>query len=213
MGKFDMLLSPVMVGGHLFKNRIVMTPTTPQHFQGDEDYPSENLFAHYLKRAKNGAAMITLSGLFNFSEDNPMPPEVAGHFKFDIFKGESHYLAQLVEGLHGYGTYATIQVAHSFPASHDICAGAAPFGTTMYAEVHVANQEYTEKMMKEATDELVNNCLILKRLGFDGIFLHMSYQQTPLGRSLSPLINQRTDKYGGSFENRIRFVTETCEAI
>ncbi len=67
--------------------------------------------------------------------------------------------------------------------------------------------------IKAATELLVEKRFVLKRAGLDGMHLHMLYQQTLLGRSLSPPINQRADAYGGSFGKHIRLVTETCEAI
>ena len=212
MGKYDQLLSPIMVGNHLFKNRIVMTPTTPHHMQEDESFPAESQFAHYISRAKNGAALITLSGIYPFT-DEEMPEAMKYFFKIDLENGEHHYMSQLVEGIHAYGTFATIQLQHMTPKSWDITANAKTFGHNV-AEGDPANDhEMTPYEIQKATDDMVKKCLILKRMGLDGVFLHMSYQQTLLGRSLSPLINKRTDQYGGSFENRIRLLSETCAAI
>ncbi len=133
MGKYNNLLSPIKAGNHLFKNRIVLTPITPQLLREDEAYPAETLFAHYIERARNGVALVTLSGFFlYYKSDNPMPPEVKSHSQFDIFKGENHYLSQLVEGIQAFGSFATIQVQHSIPKDWDICAGAKPFGEAMY---------------------------------------------------------------------------------
>lgn len=213
MGSFDHLLSPIEVAGHLFKNRIVMTPTSPQFHQEDEYYPTDELIQHYLQRAKNGASLITISGLYEFNEDNPCPHEMRDYFKFDLDRGENHYLSQLLEGLHALGTFATIQVQHDNPRDHDVSKGAVPFGATFMDEVDPAPYEFTERELKEATDEMVKTCLHLKQIGFDGISLHMSYQFTVLGRMLSPLINKRTDKYGGNVENRARLLLETCQAV
>ena len=212
MGNYDHLLSPLMVGNHLFKNRICMTPTTPQWIQSDEPYPAETIIEYYLRRAKNGAALVTLSGLFPFNDtDNPMPPHMKGKFRFFIDRNENHYLSQLCEGMHGFGSFVTIQAQHAIPADWDISAGAQVY--ERFEDRVPAKHEITPYEMKAATEKLVETCLKLKEIGLDGVFLHMSYQQTPLGRSLSPLINKRTDEYGGSFENRIRFAQETCQAI
>lgn len=211
---YDHLLSPLKVGNRLFKNRIVMTPTTPQFFQEDEPWPAENLMQHYWLRAKNGAALITLSGLYQFNDtDNPMPEAMRDYFQFDIFGLENHYLAQLVEGIHAYGSYVTIQMQHDYPVKKDISAGATPFGATFMGDVHPADEELTEADIRKSTEDLVEKCLILKRAGLDGIFMHMSYQQMLTRRSLSPLINKRTDRYGGSFEKRLTLVRETCDEI
>ena len=213
MNRYKHLLSPIVIAGHVMKNRIFMTPTTPEYHQEDETWPAENLMHHYWRRARNGAALMTLSGLYQFGEGNPMPHAMRDYFVFDIFKGENHYLSQLIEGIHGFGTYATIQVQHSYPADHDVTAGAPPFGATFTGEVHPAPYELTPAQIRKCTEELVEKCVLLKRIGLDGVFLHMSYQQMLTGRMLSPPINKRTDEYGGSFENRLRLVTETCAAI
>lgn len=212
MGKYDHLLSPLVVGKRLFKNRIIMTPTTPKILQDDENYIAESTMQHYLRRAKNGAAMLTISGLYQFNNtDNPYPPNMKDYFKFNIEAESNHYMSQLVEGIHGYGAYATVQLSHEYPADFDISAGIAPFA--MNQRERSACHEMTPDEIKASTEKMVKRCIALKQIGFDGISLHMSYQLSLLGRSLSPLTNLRTDLYGGSFENRIRLATECCKAI
>lgn len=212
MGKFDHLLSPINVGGHLFKNRIVMTPTTPKVLQEDENFIAESTMQHYLRRAKNGAALLTISGLYQFNDtDNPFPPHMWDYFKYRPDEGYNHYMSQLCEGIHAYGSFVVIQMSHEYPADWDISAGVAPFA--MNQRESSAMHEITPDQIKASTEKMVETCRKLKVIGFDGISLHMSYQLSLLGRSLSPLTNLRTDQYGGSFENRIRLVAETCQAI
>lgn len=212
MGKFDHLLSPLKVGNHLFKNRIVLTPTTPQFLQEDEGFPAETQFQHYLRRVKNGAALVCLSGIFPFDEENPMPERMKDHFIYDVDRRSHHYMSQLVEDIHGFGSFATIQLQHVMKQGYDISPGAKVFSGHDIGATE-GTEELTEAMLKAATEEVIRKATILQKIGFDGVFLHMSYQQSMLGRSISPLINKRTDNYGGTFENRLRLVTETCEGI
>ena len=213
MGKYDHLLEPIMVAGHVFKNRICMTPTTPQFLQDAETWPAENLMQHYWLRAKNGVALMTLSGLYPFNDENPMPYAMRDYFQFDIEGGYNHYLAQLIEGVHGFGTYCTIQMQHKFPAGWDVCKGAASFEASFTDDQTFATHEITPYEFQASTEQLVKECMILKDAGLDGIFLHMSYQMSTLGRTLSPLVNKRDDEYGGTFEKRLKLVTDTCSAI
>ena len=110
MGNYDSLLSPLKVGNHLLKNRIILTPTTPQFLQEDEGFPAETQFQHYLRRVKNGAALVCLSGIFPFDEDNPMPESMADHFIYDVDRPSHHYMSQLVEDILGFGSFATFEL-------------------------------------------------------------------------------------------------------
>ena len=212
MGKFDKLLSPVMVAGHPFRNHIVLTPTTPEFMQEDENWPAEPQIMHYLRRMKYGPSLVTLSGIFDFPKAET-PPEFIHHFVYDIEKPVHHYMSQLLDSIHALGSYVDIQLGLYVGSDIDIMSNATPFVAPWVTDPKPIEREITKYEMKAAIDELVRKCLILKSIGFDGLYLHMSYIQTLLGRSLSPRTNQRTDEYGGSFENRIRLLSETCDAI
>jgi NADPH-dependent 2,4-dienoyl-CoA reductase/sulfur reductase-like enzyme len=73
--------------------------------------------------------------------------------------------------------------------------------------------EIPEDLMEAYADDLVNQAAVAKQCGFDCVYLHMSYRLLLLGRFLSPLTNNRSDRFGGSLENRARFPLMVCDRI
>jgi NADPH-dependent 2,4-dienoyl-CoA reductase/sulfur reductase-like enzyme len=68
-------------------------------------------------------------------------------------------------------------------------------------------------MIEEMIEDIANRMYIMQNLGHDMCYIHMSYGCTFFGRMLSPVTNKRTDKFGGSLENRARFAIMAAEAI
>ncbi|UCH08779.1 MAG: hypothetical protein JSV55_07410 [Deltaproteobacteria bacterium] len=61
--KYKNLLSPIKVGNIVFRNRLIASRSSPRFIQGSETYPTEALITHYANKAKNGAALVTCSGV------------------------------------------------------------------------------------------------------------------------------------------------------
>lgn len=78
--------------------------------------------------------------------------------------------------------------------------------------VEIPTMELTIEQIEESEEMFVNAAVRCQEAGFDGIGLHSAHGNVSLwGGFLSPFTNKRTDKYGGSWENRIRFAVETIE--
>lgn len=213
--KYKNLLSPLKVGNLVLKNRLTASPSRPQYIQGPEPYPAEGTITHYANKARNGAALITCNGaspvpldpnryFTGTAEDSPWMMSHATDF--DIFEGHcQHYMSQLTETIHFYGARALANTRPRVPANYDVSSGVPSEvveGTGMKART---GQELSEDLLEEIAENYVLQASILKGLGFDGLFLHMAYRFMFLGRFLSPLTNKRTDRYGGTLENRARF--------
>jgi len=76
-----------------------------------------------------------------------------------------------------------------------------------------SGREIPEDMLDEIADNAALQAVLMKEVGFDGVYLHMSYRLMPLGRFLSKITNKRKDKYGGSLENRARFPLMVVDRI
>lgn len=81
-----------------------MTPTTPSDIQGNERYPAESIIQHYALRAKGGAALITVTGAPAFLSEEAKPETLRNDFEFDIEAANQHYLSQLTENIHMFGS-------------------------------------------------------------------------------------------------------------
>lgn len=211
--KFSHLFEPIRIGGVVLKNRMIASPSRPHFLQGPENYPSANAFYHYANKAKNGAAMVNISGLHAGSDPNGTKNH-DGLFDFTDLKAQ-HYIAQLAEGVHYYGSKIQGGVGLAPPPGYDVSAGVLRDAVVGDGSVSsVAAHEITEEMLMQMAERVVEELAILRyECGFDATFLHMSYRGSVLGRLLSPLTNKRTDKFGGSLEARAHFVLELCDKI
>ena len=69
MSKYPHVLSPLVVRGHVLKNRLEVSNSLPHFLQGNEPFPAESVITHYANKAKAGAAIVTCMGINNFSRD------------------------------------------------------------------------------------------------------------------------------------------------
>ena len=213
---FKHLLQPLKVGSFVFKNRMTSSNSMPHFSQGPEKYPAAPTISHYYGRARTGAAWITLNGV----DDNVGMPEAPdtvdfGHFPdFDMHDAKcQNYMTELIEAMHGIGTLVSGAI---FSASR-IYRYENPQGEIELVDTNARQISDYEGMFGLITDstpadvfyKVAKSCaqrtLLYKRLGFDGVTVHMSYRSQLQGQMLSPISNKRTDEYGGSFENRVRF--------
>ncbi len=60
--KYHHLLSPIKIGNTVLKNRLIASTSKPYFIQGEEPYPTDAFITHYVNKAKNGAAIVTVTG-------------------------------------------------------------------------------------------------------------------------------------------------------
>ncbi|MBN1625588.1 MAG: FAD-dependent oxidoreductase [Deltaproteobacteria bacterium] len=193
--RYSDLLSPLKVGNTVFRNRLFSAPTGLHALQGNEPYPTEAIMETFAARARGGAAMVTLHGI------SPFPGVSDGeHLSYDIYTAHSrHYLAQLGEMIHFYGAKASMEIlGDSKNPDYSLMPGkAAPLVDPLL--------EMPEDIMDEIAENYAYQAEVMKYLGYDMVLVHMAYRMSIGARFLSPATNKRTDKYGGSVENRARF--------
>jgi len=115
-------------------------------------------------------------------------------------------LAELAEGIHFYGAKASMELIGIFEDGYVASEGGLLMdGITPGREIPVSEMMRYKEGYAHSAEMLMN-------LGYDGILLHFGHS-IPIAQFLSPLTNKRTDEYGGSFENRMRYIVEILEAI
>ncbi len=188
---------------------MISSPSRPHFAQGGEPYPTDTWISHFEKKARNGAAIVTCSGA---GGENLDPSH---GLLFDIFQGHNqHYLSQLTESCHFYGTRVHMALYPIHDRKWDVSSDVPSIFVMGDGSEITYGKEIPEEEILRITEHMAHQALVLKRdCGFDGVFLHMCYRATLLARSLSPLTNIRTDKYGGSLENRCRWPLMVCKAI
>ncbi|MBR2717325.1 MAG: FAD-dependent oxidoreductase [Oscillospiraceae bacterium] len=206
------LFSPLRVGNVILRNRMVCPPSDPHYIQAGENFPSEATIRHYASRARNGAALVTVEGnqLHTF-------PEEDHHWGWDVTKGSTqNAVSQLADAVHFYGSICTGTIMCFAPPGWDVSERLRPLevtGDLADRPEFPPAKELTEEMLLEIIEQQARLARLDKECGLDGVYIHMSYRMVLTGRMLSPLTNHRTDKFGGSFENRIRFPLMLCRRI
>ena len=220
------LLKPIKAGKFVLKNRMQSSNSMPHFSQGPEEYPADATIAHFLGRARTGAAFVTLCGV----DDNYGQPQLPdwldiSHFPdFDMFNAKcQNYMVELVEAMHGVGSLVSGSL---FSASRiyryvnengeeEAVSANPPGGTfgSMGMGGGIGDDVPAENLYKIAKSYGQRTALY-KRLGFDAVTIHMSYRAQVPSQLLSPLTNHRTDEFGAdTLENRARFAVLMLQEV
>ena len=225
--KYKTLLSPIMIRRKVLKNRLEATISLPHFSQGPEKYPAEENLRHFIRRAANGAAIVTMTGVNGDLGMPAFPQEVdVSHFpEFDIYDPKcQNYMVQLTEAIHCFGSIASmalVPASNTFPwfnekGEMELVVGAAPSnGKSRLSLVGGENvkDDIPEETFQKIAESHGQQARQLKFLGFDMITLHMSYRATLMAKMLSPLTNLRTDDYGGDISGRAKFPLMVLKSI
>ena len=185
------------------KNRLVRAATWEGMCEPD-GRPTEKLSRCYRDLARGGVGLIITGYAFVRPEGRQLPCTLAGHtdeFNLDMKK--------MVEAVHAEGGKICLQLVHVGGQTNERNAGRIPLAPSAVeskqfsqipAEMSFADIHGVIKAFAEAAGRA-------KECGFDAIQLHGAHGYL-INQFLSPLTNQRTDEYGGSVDNRCRFMIE-----
>jgi 2,4-dienoyl-CoA reductase-like NADH-dependent reductase (Old Yellow Enzyme family)/thioredoxin reductase len=204
MRGFKKLFEPIQVGNLLLKNRIVMAPMAT-NFATQEGFATEQLIDYYVERARNNVGLIIVECA---CIDSPVGKNIAHELcvdREDCIPG----LKQLASAIHEAGAKVALQLHHAGSLAKSSITGMQPVSCSpvpsqvTHETPQVLSMEEIEKLI-EAFAEAAKRA---KEAGIDGVDLHYSHGYL-ITQFLSPLTNHRTDSYGGSLENRVRFALE-----
>lgn len=201
MNDFSHVLSPIRVAGHLLKNRIISGPSTIHTASNGEDHPTESGKRFFVDRARAGAGLVTCAGVSigGFNNDGV-------HASWDItIPNRQNSLCDLADEIHMYGAKCTMELIGVLPDGWTVSDGCSIMGGP------VGRGEAPVEVLEQFKAGYVQAAQALKACGFDGILFHFGHS-IPIAQFLSPLTNKRTDQYGGSFENRVRYPIEILDA-
>lgn len=201
MSNYLHVLSPIRIRGNFFKNRIITGPSTLHSMSNGEPYPTEEAMRFFEDRAKAGAGMVTVAGVSIGPAFND-----GIHASWDLYQpNHTNTLAQLAERIHFYGAKASMELIGFFPDGYTVSDGARQMNGEPGREIPIEEMERFKEWY-------ANDASILKGLGYDAILLHFGHS-IPIAQFLSSYTNKRTDRYGGSTENRCRYINEILQAI
>ncbi|MCQ2358869.1 MAG: FAD-dependent oxidoreductase [Phascolarctobacterium sp.] len=204
-----MLFQPAKLGPITLKNRTVMPPMVTNLALRDGS-PSDATIKYYAERARGGVGMIIVEGTdiertHCFSGPNRLA--IADKINQVAFE-------RLTRAVHAYGAKITLQLIQPGGASAPLPSGEKFWGVSEIPFVPVTQPPHamTVDEIKITVQEFANAAQRAKDAGFDGVEIHAAHSYL-LGEFLAPYYNNRTDEYGGSFENRLRIFGEIYEAV
>lgn len=201
----SLLLSPVQVGRHTFKNRVVMSSMSMYNHSLD-GVLSPVTFDHYVARAVGGVGAIVVESTAVQAKAGTSPVDLG------LFTDEQEAaLAKLVDKVHSYGTKIGIQLNHAGRKARGFDVAHAPSALQFDAE-HPMPVAMTVADIETVVASFVASAQRAVRAGFDFVEVHAAHGFL-LNQFLSPLTNHRNDEFGGSVENRYRFLGKVLKAI
>ncbi|MCA1058225.1 NADPH dehydrogenase NamA [Rossellomorea aquimaris] len=200
------LFEPYMLKNVKLKNRIVMAPMC-MYSSHNEDGKVENWHhTHYTSRAVGGVGLI-IQEATAVTPQGRISPQDLGIWDDEHIEG----LKELVDLMKEQGAKTGIQLAHAGRKAvleGDILAPSAlPFNDEMKTPVEMSAND-----IEETVTAFIKGAERAKKAGFDVIEIHGAHGYL-INEFLSPLSNKRTDEYGGSAENRYRFLRKIIDGI
>lgn len=214
------LFSPLALRGITFPNRIAVSPMC--QYSCTDGFATDWHLVHLGSRAVGGAGLVMMEATAVSAEGRISPQDHGIWLDAHVPK-----LRQITDFIRAQGSLAGIQLAHAGrkastwrPWDGD---GAVPVEQGGWREVFAPsaipfNEKYPRPIALDAAgirkviSDFANAARRAREAGFDVIEIHSAHGYL-LHEFLSPLSNQRTDEYGGSFENRIRLLLEIVRAV
>lgn len=234
MGKDSLLLQPIKVGNLTLKNRVMFPPLTTGYEERDGSIGARSL-AFYERLAKGGVGYIVIGDVAPVRTASPTP-KLYDDAQIPAFKN-------LADILHKYDAKVALQLFHpeydvpgvgrmigmagaarqaamefkekgDMAAFQEKMAEADKITKEAYAKLHHDMQHFvseaTVEQLAQIKNSIANAARLAKEAGIDAIEVH---GDRLLGSLCSSILNHRTDEYGGTFENRIRYALEVVAAI
>lgn len=201
----NVILQPIEVGGQTFKNRIMFPPLTTGYEKNG--MISEQDMGFYTRLAKGGVGYIVMGDVAPINSFSPTP-KLFDDSQIPAFKA-------LADSVHAYGTKLGVQLFHP---EYDVDAINSLFMQKKFDEMRQRlhhdmmffTDEVTEEMLMAIIDKMCACAVRAQKAGVDVIQIHGDRLN---GCLCSTRMNHRTDKFGGSLENRVRFARMLTRAI
>ena len=201
----NVILQPIEVGGQTFKNRIMFPPLTTGYEKNG--MISEQDMGFYTRLAKGGVGYIVLGDVAPINSFSPTP-KLFDDSQIPAFKA-------LADSVHAYGTKLGVQLFHP---EYDVDAINSLFMQKKFDEMRQRlhhdmmffTDEASEEMLMAIIDKMCACAVRAQKAGVDVIQIHGDRLN---GCLCSTRMNHRTDKFGGSLENRVRFARMLTRAI
>jgi 2,4-dienoyl-CoA reductase-like NADH-dependent reductase (Old Yellow Enzyme family) len=204
----SILFTSGKIGSMTVKNRIIRSATAERLADDFDGHPKPGLRKLWTDLARGGTGLI-ITGHMYVHPSGKCHPEMTGIYKDDLVPS----LANLVEAVHKEGGKIAAQINHGGMQ----CAIDAVTGTIAPSAITEDFLQQPAREISEGEIEMLiaayaQSALRVKHAGFDGVQLHGAHGYL-INQFISPFVNHRTDKWGGNFDRRIRFLEEVSRAV
>jgi 2,4-dienoyl-CoA reductase-like NADH-dependent reductase (Old Yellow Enzyme family) len=211
------LLDPITIGDLHLPNRIVMAPLTRNRSSGAGRVPNALMRDHYVQRASAGAILSEATSVTPLGVGYPHTPGIWSQEQIDGWR-------LVTDGVHQAGGKILLQLWHvgriSDSSYHDGAMPVAPSAIAAKGHVSLLRPERPYPVPRALETEELQGVVEAYRIGaenakiagFDGVEIHGANGYL-LDQFLQDSTNKRTDRYGGSIENRARLMLEVTDAV
>lgn len=208
MPRYSRLFSPIQVGSMTLKNRIVMPAM--HHLYTENGHPTDRFNEYYWKRAEGGAGLVIV-GACRFDDYGAKLSTMSLRSDEDVEPWK-----RFTEGMHKRDCKVAVQLYHAgryMPKKDVPCGDEALAPSAVYCSyTRETAREMNIREIKQVIYDWAHAAVRAKEAGFDAVEILGSAGYL-ISQFLSPVTNQRTDMYGGSAENRMRFPLEVIENV
>lgn len=200
------LFTPASIGPVTLRNRTIRSAAFEG--MGKDNNPTDKLRDYHLSVAKGGVGMTTLAyagicqSALSFKTQLWLRPEIV------------QPLREITDGIHSYGAKASIQIGHCGNMTHRSTAGCIPVGAStgfnLYSPTVVRGLRRDE--IHDLALKFGDAVRTARDAGFDCVEVHAGHGYL-ISQFISPYTNHRRDEYGGSLDNRMRFMRECMEEV
>jgi 2,4-dienoyl-CoA reductase-like NADH-dependent reductase (Old Yellow Enzyme family) len=207
--RYPHVFRPITVGAMTLKNRIQFSPVVSGHAETVTGASNYELVEFVGAQARSGAGLVTI-----------------GSSPIDFDRARDYYgclsvvrdsdvadLSVIADEVHRYGAKLSMELTHAGAISDRALLNGPAFAPSVIPGIHdpATTKEIDRAEMDEVKQHWVDCVRRLKKAGFDMAMIHGAHMNL-YASFLSPLLNVRTDEYGGSPENRMRFPLEVLKA-
>ena len=211
--KYPHLFSPIRIGNIRLKNRIIAAPTSPSMITTEGHFTPE-MITYLEEKAKGGVAVVTYGESIVHSSTGKSHNKQLQLDSFGVKQG----MAEAARAIHNAGAYSNIQLSHGGKYGGLVSVGGDQDGCEVaYGPSHEMTpagevQDMPRELIFEIIDSYRKGAKLCKDCGFDMVQVHAAHGWL-FSQFLSPVMNQRTDEFGGSLENRARFLMMALDAV
>ncbi len=200
------VFTPVKIGPVTLRNRVIRSSAFENMAYGNS--PSQDLYDYHVAVARGGVGMTTLayasvnrSGL-SFDGQLWMREEIVPQLK------------RITDAVHEAGAKCSIQLGHCGNMTHRATCGCMPVGASsgfnLYSPTFVRGLEIKE--IDALVEDFGHAVVLARKAGFDCVEIHAGHGYL-ISQFLSPYTNRRRDEYGGSLQNRMRFMQRVISRV